>query len=641
MIPAQIGRYLIKNELGRGGMATVYFAHDPRFKRDVAIKVLPAQFLGDPIFRTRFEREAQMIAALEHPAIVPVYDFGEEGDELYLVMRYMPGGSLSDRLRSGHLSLAESAAILSRLAPALDQVHSKGLVHRDLKPANILFDAFGNAYLSDFGIARAAQGASTLTGDAIIGTPAYMSPEQALGDPNIDSRSDIYSLGAILFEMLAGKQPYQATTPMGVAMKHITEPAPRIREVKTDLHPGCEEIILRAMAKERDRRYTSASEMARALEALAAAQDRAAPPAAAQPEQPSPAAPAAALEAPTEWEVETPHPAPDPDEALQPAVPVPAPAGAPLSGSGLPAPASSAPSFPDLAQPAPGGEAQARQTAARRRVPPWALASGCVVLAALCGLSLFALSRLGPRLNLFGQNGSPSLTASATGALAQADATETTAGPAQTPAGPGTTPTVSTRPEVISTLRVIQPTGSGNILFQDDFSDPESGWERDTGANLSADYYHGSYRILVNEPYYIVWGLLNLIVKDVIIDVEVTKASGPPEDFFGIICRYQDKDNYYFLNIASDSWYLIGKMKDGQELLLGEAGSSNAVHQGNTSNRVRAECVGDTLSLFANNTRLLQVSDPDFSEGAIGLMGRTFGTPGTNLLFDNLRVMRP
>ncbi len=635
-------------------MATVYFAHDPRFKRDVAIKVLPAQFLGDPIFRTRFEREAQMIAALEHPAIVPVYDFGEEGEELYLVMRYMPGGSLSDRLRSSHLTLAESSVLLSRLAPALDQVHSQGLVHRDLKPANILFDAFGNAYLSDFGIARAAQGASTLTGDAIIGTPAYMSPEQALGDPNIDSRSDIYSLGAILFEMLAGKQPYQATTPMGVAMKHITEPAPRILQVKADLEPGCEEIILRAMAKERDSRYASASEMARALEALAASQGREAPfPAAAEPPAPAspPAAqaapPAAHPEAPTEWEVEASVPARAPEEPPQAAVPAQALAGAPLSGADIPAPARPAPSSPGLPRPLPGaGAPAAPRPAQTRRLPPWALASGCVVLAALCGLSLFAASQFGPRLNLFGRSGSPDPTAGATSALVQADPTGTSAadptrptsdGPAQA----GTTPTVSTRPEVISTLRVIEPAASGNILFQDDFSNPESGWERDTGANLMADYYHGSYRILVNEPYYIVWGLLNLETADVVIDVEVTKASGPPEDFFGVICRYQDKDNYYFLNIASDSWYLIGKMKDGQELLLGEAGSSSAVHQGNTSNRVRAECVGDTLSLFANNTRLLEVSDSDFSSGAIGLMGRTFGTPGTNLLFDNIRVTRP
>ena len=144
MNPEKIGRYEIKCELGRGGMATVYEAYDPRFEREVAVKVLPREMLHDPQFRTRFEREAKTIAMLEHPAIVPVYDFGEESGQPYFVMRYMMGGSLSDRLRKGPLSIQEAARILSRLAPALDSAHSKGIIHRDLKPGNILFDKDGN-----------------------------------------------------------------------------------------------------------------------------------------------------------------------------------------------------------------------------------------------------------------------------------------------------------------------------------------------------------------------------------------------------------------------------------------------------------------------------------------------------------------
>src|SRR5574341_756277 len=153
----KIDRYEVQAELGRGGMATVYRAYDPRFKRTVAVKVLPREFLHDPNFRARFEREAETIAKLEHAAIVPVYDYGEQDGQPYLVMRYMTGGSLAERLRNRPLSLAEAARILGQLAPALDKAHSKGVIHRDLKPANILFDDAGNPHLSDFGIARLVQ----------------------------------------------------------------------------------------------------------------------------------------------------------------------------------------------------------------------------------------------------------------------------------------------------------------------------------------------------------------------------------------------------------------------------------------------------------------------------------------------------
>jgi serine/threonine-protein kinase len=182
MAPRTIGRYQIKKALGRGGMATVHLAHDPRFKREVALKVLPREFLHDPTFHARFEREAQTIAAIEHPAIVPVYDFGEQEGQPFLVMRYMPGGSLADRLSQGPLTIAETAEVMKRLAPALDIAHEKGIIHRDLKPGNILFDQYGEAYLSDFGIVKLAQATTTFTGSSVIGTPAYMSPEQVHGD---------------------------------------------------------------------------------------------------------------------------------------------------------------------------------------------------------------------------------------------------------------------------------------------------------------------------------------------------------------------------------------------------------------------------------------------------------------------------
>jgi serine/threonine-protein kinase len=262
-------------------MATVYRAYDPRFKREIAIKLLPREFLHDPTFRARFEREAQTIAALEHPAIVPVYDYGEENDQPYLVMRLMTGGSLADRLANGPLPLIETSHILSRLAPALDRAHSLGIVHRDLKPGNILFDGDGNPYISDFGLAKLTQSNTQLSQSGVMGTPAYMSPEQARGDKEIDGRADLYALGAILYQMLTGKLPYEADTPIGLVLKHVTEPPPRLREARPDLPQACDAIVAQAMAKEPDKRFSTAS---RLTEALASALE--APPPAPEPVAP-------------------------------------------------------------------------------------------------------------------------------------------------------------------------------------------------------------------------------------------------------------------------------------------------------------------------------------------------------------------
>ncbi len=193
-IPLRIGRYEIKAELGRGGMATVYRGFDPQVKREVAVKVLPREFLHDSGFRVRFEREAQTIAGLEHSAIVPLYDFGEDSGQPYFVMRLMTGGSLAERLKKGPLPITEAARIMARLAPALDYAHTHNIIHRDLKPGNILFDRNNEPYISDFGIARLTGGGASMTGSGIVGTPGYMSPEQAgLVDRPVDLRTDVYA----------------------------------------------------------------------------------------------------------------------------------------------------------------------------------------------------------------------------------------------------------------------------------------------------------------------------------------------------------------------------------------------------------------------------------------------------------------
>lgn len=267
-IPENIGRYVIKTELGRGGMATVYRGFDPRFDREVAIKVLPREMLHDPQFHARFEREVKMIASLEHPSIVPVYDVGDEDGQPYFVMRYMGGGSLSDRIDQGPMSIAETARITEKIAQGLAYAHRKGIIHRDLKPDNILFDENDEPFISDFGVAKLTESTSSLTGSGVIGTPAYMSPEQAQGS-DVDMRSDVYGLGVIVYQMLSGHQPYSADTPMGVVVKHITEPVPEILKVLPNLPPEVDAVIKTAMAKDRNQRYPNTIELAKALNLIA------------------------------------------------------------------------------------------------------------------------------------------------------------------------------------------------------------------------------------------------------------------------------------------------------------------------------------------------------------------------------------
>ncbi len=265
-----IGRYIVEEEILGGGMAVVYLVRDPLVKRHVAIKLLAPRLAVDDEYLARFQREAEMIASLEHANIAPVYDFGEHEGQPYIVMRYMPGGSLKERFAVGPMKLTELAPIIMRVADALQAAHSRNIIHRDLKPGNILFDAKGDAFLADFGIAKMVGPAESedLTGDSILGTPKYLSPEQVRGK-TIDGRSDIYALGVVAFQALAGRVPFAEATPMATALAHLMEPIPNIKEINPKLPAGAQEIINKAMAKEPDERYQNLTELARDVSDLA------------------------------------------------------------------------------------------------------------------------------------------------------------------------------------------------------------------------------------------------------------------------------------------------------------------------------------------------------------------------------------
>jgi serine/threonine protein kinase len=258
-------RYELRRCIGVGGMARVYLAHDETLNRDVAVKILNPALASDPLFVERFRREAQAAAMLNHPNIVTIYDTGTTDDTYYIVMEYVPGPNLKEALRErGPMPQDQVLTIGAQVAAALEAAHGRGLIHRDIKPHNILLQSAGTAKVTDFGIARAA-GASQLTAtQTVMGSAHYLSPEQALHQP-VDGRSDLYSLGIVLYEALTGRLPFDGDSLVAVAMKHVhEEPAPP-RTLRPAITPEAETVVMKALAKNPAERFQSAGEMRNAL----------------------------------------------------------------------------------------------------------------------------------------------------------------------------------------------------------------------------------------------------------------------------------------------------------------------------------------------------------------------------------------
>jgi len=274
LIGQSLGRYHILEQLGEGGMAVVYKAYDTRLERDVAVKVIRTEKLTiETMGKTlkRFEREAKALAKLTHPNIVPITDYGEHDGKPYLVMPYLPGGTLKGQLKGKPMPWEDSVRLLIPIARALHYAHQQGIIHRDVKPSNILITQSGEPMLTDFGIAKIlldTEETADLTGTGMgVGTPEYMSPEQFHGK-GVDARTDVYSLGVVLYEMVTGRKPYQADTTAAVLIMQATEPLPRPKSFVPELPEVVEKALLKALAKNKEDRFQDVAAFGNGLETL-------------------------------------------------------------------------------------------------------------------------------------------------------------------------------------------------------------------------------------------------------------------------------------------------------------------------------------------------------------------------------------
>jgi serine/threonine-protein kinase len=277
------GRYLIDDLVGHGGMSSVYKANDANLKRVVAVKLIHQHLTGDADFLRRFESEAEAVAQLRHSNIIQVFDFSQDEGQYFMIMEFVPGESLQERLvrlndAGRRLTPDEVVKIAAGVCDAVEYAHKRGTIHRDVKPANILLSVQGEAILTDFGLAKLAGGTQHTAAGAVMGTALYMSPEQIRGE-QVDHRTDVYALGVTLFEMLSGRPPYVADSAMTVLMMHLNDPLPDLREISTDAPPDLIAIVEKALAKDPGGRYSTAAEMASAIRSAGVAAASAATPA--------------------------------------------------------------------------------------------------------------------------------------------------------------------------------------------------------------------------------------------------------------------------------------------------------------------------------------------------------------------------
>jgi serine/threonine protein kinase len=570
LIGKTLGQYQIQSLAGRGGMATVYKAYQPSLNRYVALKVLPDYLAQDDQFVVRFDQEARSAAALRHPNIMVVYDVGQESNTHYIAAEYLEGTTLAQVLaqQSGPLPLARTVNILNQLASALDFAHTRGLVHRDIKPSNVFVGPDDHVTLMDFGIAKALSGGGGVTRTGtMIGTPEYMSPEQAEGK-TIDQRSDIYSLGVVVYQLLTGRVPFAADTPTAVLLAHVMQ-TPRPPSQHNPAVPrAVEAVVLRALAKNPTARFGSAGELARAL-AQAAGQ------AALTTTQ----APASAYVAPT-----VAIPTPPPGRVAT----TPPPGYAPTTP----------PPVPPAAMPQPR----------KRNWLVW-IGAGIGGLIVLCIVGLIGCGALGKLTS----TSTPPPAARATATIetqALALATST--------------------PQNVARATATAKSNAG-ILFNDDFksqqTSQDNGWTFDTGDGVDYVWSSGKLTLSIKKKQWLGWKTPGVSSDDFGAEVEAQATTSDYAEY-GIIFRIggeSDKRSYYVFAVTTDGKYYLQKFVNGQWSSFDpvKTTASPAVKAGTAKNTLRVLARGAQFMLYVNGTLVNTVTDADITTGKIGVIAAT------------------
>jgi hypothetical protein len=585
LVGRTLGQYRIVEQVGLGGMATVYKAYQPALDRYVAIKVLPAYYAHEPGFAERFTREAKAVARLAHPHVLPIYDFGQEDGLSYIVMQYVQAGTLKDVL-GRPLGPATAADIVEQVADALDYAHEQSVIHRDVKPSNVLMDRGRWVLLSDFGLAKMVEGSVQLTGSGVgVGTPAYVAPEQGRGLP-VDRRADIYSLGIVLYEMVTGRVPFEAETPMAVVVKHITEPLPLPRAANPALPEPVERVILKALAKNPEDRYETAGKLAAALRKALAGLDG------------LPASPAAATAAGL-----------DLDEGATQVVPSP------------------------MAQAGP----------ARKSVSIWGIGAGLVVLLLLLAGGV-GLARLrANRLARLAADTPPGVTAPAPvdGAepFGQPPIAGTQAGSSQGPA-PGETPPLPaplprSREEVLQFIKETPP------AFQDDFGDPGSGWKTAEDEHGRLGYQDGGYVIHVPGGEGRQKGGVTLPLAqplgDFVLRLDLAVVKGGPGANWVVEFRQRSDDRWLYAGLsAQPRGFSIGYLSPQEEVPL-ERGLA-LDYRAFQATEVTLLALGPDLELYLDGQRVGAARTDLLEPGPITFQVINTGDPAVAYRLDNVRV---
>jgi serine/threonine protein kinase len=666
LVGRTLGTCTLQRLLGRGGMGAVYLAQQERPHRIVAVKVLMPDLLTHEElykeFLIRFRREADAIAALDHINIMPIYEYGEEERLAYLVMPYITGGTLREVLRKrGRLPLAETIPIITQTASALDYAHARGIIHRDLKPGNILLHADGRLLLTDFGIAKVVETSPTkdqpgshamptlTTTGTVIGTPEYFSPEQAAGEA-IDRRSDVYSLGVVLYEMLAGHVPFSGPTPVAVAIKHAMELPPPLTQANPDIPDVVEKVVMKALAKKPEARYASAGALAQVLRTAfnAYALRRKDTSEAKEAEK-------GAMEPVTLMDSET-IITPEPSPQLQSASPEMKDAETPpafheeptieAAATATPAP----PATPEVynaptveahverksptpalkeQQNAPAAPPVNARPARQRQGLPLALAvvSGVVILALLLGGSALYFhwlpggSQSGSTSKSTGQNSSQQQTPGA------AATTHPSASPTTQAHAPAPQPLVPAGKLLYSTA-LPACDAQKNLWKTDSYAQLNCGRDATTLLDSGAGHIGGVF--LHNLP----GG--GAIPNDYILQVQVQEnasAQGP----FGIFFRTQPGANHQgsFAFLVQPSGFWQGNIYDdttGQSSTLYQS-QGTALNTGGFST-LDIIVQGNTFSLYIDGTRQGGISSGNYPSGIIGLVA----DQGASVLFKNLAI---